>query len=178
MAIFVSDGKIAFDLTKVYASASAGTNAQDQPPAFGLRVRTNAGSEYLFARCQSDCSQYDFVAFGFYGDSASATPIPRFVPITTTNIAALGSGPVGCVQVSVASSYGAWVCMESMGAERGNVLIACEGKVPLYTTGTAGKLDDTTVSAGYVIGVVIGTSATSASAPQIYMNAPHVGAHA
>lgn len=177
MADFVTDGKIGIDLTAVYASASAASQVQ-LPVAPGTIVHTTNNGRYMFARCESDCNPRDFVAFGFYGDSASSTPIPRFVPITTTNIAALGFGTVGCVQNSVASSYYTWVCLNSNGGIRGNVLIACEGKVPLYTTATAGKLDDTTVSAGLVIGCVIGTSATSASAPQIFFNNPSVQAHA
>jgi hypothetical protein len=50
------------------------------------------------------------------------------------------------------------------------LLIACNPKVPLYTTGTAGKLDDTTVSAGFIQGIVANTSATSASAPYCMVN--------
>jgi hypothetical protein len=40
----------------------------------------------------------------------------------------------------------------------------------LYTTSTAGALDDTTVSAGFIQGIVANTSATSASAPFCMVN--------
>jgi hypothetical protein len=51
-----------------------------------------------------------------------------------------------------------------------NLLVGCNPKVPLYTTSTAGALDDTTVSAGFIQGIVANTSATSASAPFCMVN--------
>jgi hypothetical protein len=171
MADFVTDGKIGIDLTAVYASTSAGSVSL-MPATPGQRVHTNNNGTYIFARCQSDCSQYDAVIFSTFGDSASLTPTTAFVPITTTNAAALGYNMVGFVQNSVASSYYTWVLLN--GYPRVNLLIAAQPKVPLYTTATAGKLDDTTVSAGYIVGLVANTSATSASAPYCVAQWPHL----
>jgi hypothetical protein len=53
-------------------------------------------------------------------------------------------------------------------------LIGCNPNVPLYTTGTAGSLDDTTVSAGYIPGLTLLTSATSASAPLAIASYPKI----
>lgn len=170
MADTVIDGRIGVDLTVVWASASAGAPVCPYNP--GETVRASNGSIYMFARCASDTSQYDTVIFSSYGASASLTPTQQFVPITTTNAAATGYNAIGFCQNSVASSYSTWVCMT--GQPRVNALIACNPKVPLYTTATAGKLDDTTVSAGYVVGVVLNTSATSASAPYAMAQWPHL----
>jgi hypothetical protein len=103
-----------------------------------------------------------------FADSASVTPVLRAVPVTTTNAAALGFNMVGFAQTAITSSYYGWIALN--GVVRVNLLIACQPKVPLYTTATAGKLDDTTVSAGYIQGVVANTSATSASAPFCVVN--------
>jgi len=161
---FVTDGKIGIDLSAVFASTSAGSAAM-QPANPGATVRTNNDGTYVWARCASDTAAFDVVVFGTYADSASATPGRAFVPITTTNAITAGvnfGNEIGFCQNSVASSYYTWVCMN--GTPRINCLVACQPKVPLYTTSTAGKLDDTLTS-GYVIGVTINTSATSASAP-------------
>lgn len=169
---FPIDGKIGIDLTAVYASTSAGS-LSTMPARPGDRVHTTNGGVYQFARCASDTAQYNAVIFSNYGDSASLTPTVSFVPVTTTNAAALGWNEIGFCQNSVASSYYTWVAMNGSNI-RCTLLIGCNPKVLLYTTATAGSLDDTTVSAGVIVGVVANTSATSASAPYVTANWPHV----
>lgn len=171
-ADYVTDGKIGIDLTATYASTSAGSTSL-WPANPGDTVRTNNEGVYVFARAQSDISTYDCVIFSTYTDSAATTPTLRAVPITTTNAAALGYNKIGFAQTSIASSYYGWIAMNGSNL-RVNVLIAAQPKVPLYTTATAGKLDDATVSAGYCVGVVLNTSATSASAPFCTAQWPHL----
>src|SRR6266436_3847247 len=162
MPDYVIDGHIGIDLTATYASTSVGsTNTLPATP--GTIVSTSNNGRYIFARAASTVNQYDCVVAGPYGDSASLTPTVSFVPITTTNAAAQGYNMVAFAQVAVASAYWGWFCVNGM--PRVNLLIACNPKVPLYTTATAGSLDDTTVSAGYIQGLTANTSATSASAP-------------
>lgn len=167
MADYVTDGKIGVDLTAIYASTSAGSTSLF-PATPGERVNTSNNGVYIFARAESTVSQYDCVIFSTYADSASATPILRATPITTTNAAAMGYAMVGFAQVAVTSAYYGWFAIN--GLVKVNLLIAAQPKVPLYTTSTAGSLDDATVSAGYIQGIVANTSATSASAPYCIVN--------
>jgi len=167
MADYVTDGKIGIDLTATYASTSAGSTSLF-PVTPGTRVNTSNNGVYMFVRAESDIAAYDAVIMSTFADSASLTPVMRAVPVTTTNAAALGYNMVGFAQNAIASSYYGWVGIN--GLLKVNLLIACNPKVPLYTTGTAGKLDDTTVSAGYIQGIVANTSATSASAPYCMVN--------
>jgi len=167
MADYVTDGKIGIDLTATYASTSAGSTTLF-PVTPGTRVNTSNNGVYMFVRAESDIAAYDAVIMSTFADSASLTPVMRAVPVTTTNAAALGYNMVGFAQNAIASSYYGWVGIN--GLLKVNLLIACNPKVPLYTTSTAGKLDDTTVSAGYIQGVVANTSATSASAPYCMVN--------
>jgi len=169
MADYVTDGKIGIDLTATYASTSAGSTTLF-PVTPGTRVNTSNNGVYMFVRAESDIAAYDAVIMSTFADSASLTPVMRAVPVTTTNAAALGYNMVGFAQNAIASSYYGWVGIN--GLLKVNLLIACNPKVPLYTTSTAGKLDDTTVSAGYIQGVVANTSATSASAPFCMVNNP------
>ena len=166
---YVTDGKIGVDLTATYASTSAGGTALF-PATPGEQVSASNNGRYMFARAASTVSQFDCVIFSPYENSAAATPpLTQAVPITTTNAAALGNGsPIGFAQSSVASAYYGWFMLN--GTPRVNLLVSCNPKVMLYTTSTAGSLDDTTVSAGFVQGLVALTSATSASAPYCYAN--------
>jgi len=167
MADYITDGKIGVDLTATYASTSAGSTTLF-PVTPGTRVNTTNNGVYVFARAESTINQFDAVIMSTYADSASSTPVLRAVPVTTTNAAALGYNMVGFAQTAIASSYYGWIGIN--GVLQVNLLVACQPKVPLYTTGTAGKLDDTTVSAGYIQGIVANTSATSASAPFCVVN--------
>ena len=167
MADYVTDGKIGIDLTATYASTSAGSTSLF-PVTPGSRVTTSNNGVYMFVRAESDIAAYDAVIMSTFADSASLTPVMRAVPVTTTNAAALGYNMVGFAQNAIASSYYGWVGIN--GLLKVNLLIACNPKVPLYTTSTAGKLDDTTVSSGYIQGIVANTSATSASAPYCMVN--------
>lgn len=169
MADYVTDGKIGIDLTATYASTSAGSTSMF-PVTTGTQVSTSNNGRYIFARAESDIAAFDAVIFSTYADSASLTPILRAVPITTTNAAALGYSMVGFAQNAITSSYYGWIALN--GTVRVKLLVGCNPKVPLYTTGTAGSLDDTTVSAGYIQGIVANTSATSASAPFCIINNP------
>ena len=167
MADYITDGKIGVDLTATYASTSAGSTSLF-PVTPGTRVNTSNNGVYVFARAESTISQFDAVIMSTFADSASSTPVLRAVPVTTTNAAALGFNMVGFAQTAIASSYYGWIGIN--GVLQVSLLIACQPIVPLYTTATAGKLDDTTVSAGYIQGVVANTSATSASAPFCVVN--------
>jgi len=169
MPDYVTDGKIGIDLTATYASTSAGSTSLF-PVTPGSRVTTSNNGVYMFVRAESDIAAYDAVIMSTFADSASLTPVMRAVPVTTTNAAALGYNMVGFAQNAIASSYYGWVGIN--GLLKVNLLIACNPKVPLYTTSTAGKLDDTTVSSGYIQGIVANTSATSASAPFCMVNNP------
>ena len=167
MADYITDGKIGVDLTATYASTSAGSTTLF-PVTPGTRVNTTNNGVYVFARAESDISAFDAVIMSTYADSASSTPVLRAVPVTTTNAKDLGFNMVGFAQTAITSSYYGWIGIN--GVLQVNLLVACQPKVPLYTTATAGKLDDTTVSAGYIQGIVANTSATSASAPFCVVN--------
>lgn len=180
MADYVTDGKIGIDLTATYASTSAGSTSL-MPAKPGDRVTTSNNGTYMFARAQSDISQYNAVVFGTYADSSLSSdstrvPVMAAVPLTTTNgIAggANGDGMVGIAQVNIASSYYGWIALNGS-ALKVTTLIAAQPKLPLYTTSTAGSLMSTTVSSGYVSGITINTSATSASAPWCVANWPKI----
>lgn len=94
------------------------------------------------------------------GDAVVIDNLGGAVPVTTTNSAT--SKRIAVSAVSIASSYFGWV---QVGGKLVVKLAAnCAPNVPLYTTATAGVLDDAVVSTGLVIGLVANTSISNATA--------------
>lgn len=126
----------------------------------GTVVNTTDGGSMMYVQATSTIAQYD--ACIIINTSSAAGASIGCVPVTTTN--ALTSQRLAFAQTAIASASYGWVHL-SGNSIRVKSLIACQPAVPLFTTATAGSLDDTTVTAGYCLGVVLMSSATSASAP-------------
>lgn len=90
--------------------------------------------------------------------------------LTTTNAAT--SPRIGFAQVSIATGAFGWVHLG--GKPIVNLAAQCEDGVPLFTTATAGVLDDATVSAGYVAGLISVTTISNATAVTCVAQYPHV----
>jgi hypothetical protein len=176
---FCTDSTIGVDLTATFLSASAASTVQ-LPFRTGQMVHANNNGKYIFCRADSTICTNMAVILGFGADSATLVtaavpPIIRAIPLTTTNAApgnVGGSNMVGFAQTSIDSARFGWIQLEGLGNV--NVLISCNPKVPLFTTSTAGSLDDATVSAGYVLGIFALTSAGSASAPLCWFHDVHI----
>ena len=136
----------------------------------GTVVYGTDGSKWIYVQALSTIAQYDAVII--LASASAANTNVGAVPVTTTN--ALTSPRIGFAQVAIASSKYGWVALEGNNL-RVKTLIACQPAVPLFTTATAGSLDDTVVTAGHVHGVVLRSSATSASAPTCTATHPHIG---
>lgn len=126
----------------------------------GTHVMTSDGGEAIYVQATSTINQYD--ACIIINTSSATGASIGCVPVTTTN--ALTSQRLAFAQTAIASSSYGWVYVSGNNI-RVNSAIACQPAVPLYTTATAGVLDDAVVTAGYCLGVVLKSSATSASAP-------------
>jgi hypothetical protein len=154
MASFPTSGRAGISLTTTYASGTT------PPFSTGLMTDLSDGGQAIFVRATSTIAQYD--ACIVINTSSAVGASIGAVPVTTTN--ALTSQRLAFAQVAITSGDYGWLYTRGNNL-RVNTLIACQPAVPLYTTSTAGSLDDTTVTAGYCLGVVLMSSATSASAP-------------
>jgi hypothetical protein len=135
----------------------------DTSPSFavGTTVNLNDGGQAVYVRASSDVAQYSAVSVRFDN---------TVVPITTTNSA--NSKVVGFAQASIASAYYGWV--QIGGKPIVKLAASCAPFVPLYTTATAGTLDDAVVSGGLVAGIVALTTASGATALTCVAGYPHV----
>lgn len=146
-------------LTATETSATGDASWSPKIPV-GTTVSLSDGGEAMYVRATSTIAQYD--ACIIINTSSATGASIGCVPVTTTN--ALTSQRLCFAQTAIASADYGWVHLKGNNI-RTKCLIACQPAVPLFTTATAGSLDDTTVTAGYCLGVVAMSSATSASAP-------------
>jgi len=94
--------------------------------------------------------------------TASASAIATLV--STGNVLS-APGYLAINQADVSADQYGWFYTEIRQSGRVRTLIAAQPFVALYTTGTGGVVDDAVVSAGRIEGLMVLTSATSASAP-------------
>jgi hypothetical protein len=121
----------------------------------GTTVKTNDGGEAVFCQALSAIGQYNAVVISS-GHVASN--------LTTTNVAAGDGGiskQVGWSQTSIAISAFGWI--HTAGRPIGEVAANCANQAILFTTATAGVVDDATISAALIAGVVMKVGATSVS---------------
>lgn len=140
------------------ALGSTDTTAQF---ATGTVVNLNDGGQAVYVQAASSVAQYDAVA---------VLSNNTVVPVTTTNSAS--SKRVGFAQTSIASGSYGWV--QTGGVPVVKLAASCLPNVPLYTTATAGTLDDAVVSGGLVAGIVATVSASGATAVTCVAGYPHV----
>jgi len=127
----------------------------------GTVVNLDDGGQAVYVQASSDVAQYSAVSVRFDN---------TVVPITTTNSA--NSKVVGFAQASIASASYGWV--QIGGKPVVKLAASCLPAVPLYTTATAGTLDDAPVSGGLVAGIVALTTASGATALTCVAGYPHV----
>lgn len=118
----------------------------------GTIVNTSDGGQAMYVKSSTSAlSTYAAVSISQNGIATM---------LTTTNGAT--SPRVGFAQTSIATSNYGWVQLG--GQFLVNVAAQCASSVPLFTTSTAGVLDDATVTAGYVMGLVSQQSISNATA--------------
>lgn len=142
MATFPIGGLAGVSLTTTDASARYAVNTV---------VDLSDGGIATYVSATSTISTYNAVIIDGAGGA---------VPVTTTNSA--NSKRIAFAQTSIASGYCGWV---QTGGRPVIMLAAnCDDNVPLYTTATAGVLDDAVVSGGLVIGLTSTVTISNATA--------------
>jgi hypothetical protein len=135
-------------LATTYAGTT--TDGEKAPMALGTIIEATDGSRWMFVQAAEIITQYMAVGID---ENCQATKL------TTTNAAA-GYG-VGFAQVTFADNDFGWVCVHASGNINVLVKASCAADVQLYTTSTAGVLDDTSAGVTLIRGVVIVTAATT-----------------
>ena len=129
----------------------------EQKHPLNTQVMADDGALYQYIQASESLSQYQVVAI--YGDGTG-----RQMHTSIANAAGvLQARVVGFAQTSIASAYYGWV------ARSGQRLVFrvsddCAAGAALFTTATAGELDDATISGCHLPGVQLTTTASLATA--------------
>lgn len=127
--------------------------------AEGTQVLGTDGSLFEYCNTLSAIAAYNAVCIDDAGDASN---------LTTTNAASYKK--VGVAQISIAVSCYGWI--QRSGKMQVNVAANCNDFVALFTTATAGVLDDATVSECLVLGLNTYSSTVTASAVSALAAAP------
>lgn len=160
---FVTDGMVGVDLTLTTpVPAIAGNNdGIGGLYALGTRVTASDGSVWVYVQAEAAIAQYSWVAID-----------ENFEAVLGTKALADAGHMVGFAQVAFADDDFGWVCVHGANISV-RVLASCAADVQLYTSGTAGALDDTSGSQTLIRGVVLVAAATStASTRECIANYP------
>lgn len=122
----------------------------------GRTHTTEANVVYQYVKASSAIAQYAYAKISGDGNFTAAEGTTTLLPNTEPAM-------VGCAQVAIASGSYGWVVRK--GLHTGKFAASCVQDVKIYTTGTAGVVDDaaTTLINGLKLLTTI-TSATSALA--------------
>lgn len=143
MATHVTDGCVGVDLTLVTT-----VPAYEQ----GQIVNLSDGGQAIYVKATSDIAQYD--ACTLYVDNSARS--------ATTSSAAIFKAVGFADEVSIAASSFGWLRIS--GRPKVKLAANCADQVPLFTTTTAGVLDDATVTQGFVTGIVSTVTISNATA--------------
>lgn len=139
----VTSSMIGVNLTRVDASAMF---------PLGTLVNLSDGGQAMYVKSSvSALSTYAAVSIGLNGIATMAL---------TANMET--TPRMGFAQTSIGTSKYGWVQLG--GQVLVNLAANCDDNVPLFTTTTAGVLDDATASTGYVMGLVATRTISNATA--------------
>lgn len=154
-----------FHTTPIILGQALDSVSTTQLMPLGSRVKTDDGGEAVYVQALSGVAQFNGVVIN----------VDYTVNALSTTAVADGTGTskeVAWAQVSAASGSYLWV--QASGRPKGKLAADCADRVILFTTATAGVLDDATISAALLSGVVSKTTISNATA--ITLMVPN-GAH-
>ena len=148
---YATSGIVGVDLSRTFDGTT--TDGAGAPFTLGTRITATDGSHWVFVQAGAAITLYDCVGID---ENFQATAI------TKTNADA--GYQVGFAQVAFDDNDFGWVAVHAPG----NITVRCAGScaadVQLYTTSTAGVLDDTSASQTLIRGVVlVSTNGTTAA---------------
>jgi hypothetical protein len=162
MMAYVTSGQLGVDLART--SDGTTTDGEDREFALGNRVTATDGSNWVYVQAGAAITQYSWVAID-----------ENYQAVMGTKALADAGHQVGFAQVAFDDNDFGWVCVHGPGNITARVLASCAADVQLYTSGTAGALDDTSASQTLIRGVVLVAAATNTASSReaiaVYPNA-------
>lgn len=144
----ITSGLAGANLTKLTAGTT--TDGAGAEFALGTTAIASDGSEWQYVQAGAAITIYSWVAIDENFQAVMGTKA----------LADVGHG-VGFAQVAFADNDLGWVCIKAGGNINVRLLNSCAADVQLYTSGTAGILDDTSASQTLIRGVVAVVAASN-----------------
>lgn len=145
---YVTDGKIGTRLDATYTGTT--TDGENAPFALGTRASGTDGSEWVLVQAGAAITQYSWVAID-----------ENYQAVMGTKALADVGHQVGFAQVAFADNDFGFVACHAPGNISVRLLASCAADVQLYTSGTAGAMDDTSASQTLLRGVVAVVAASN-----------------
>lgn len=148
MAVFSTTNLAGVNLTDVQAAPATF--------AVGTVVSLSDGGEAIYVKALSEISTYAYALI--YADGTAQMATTTLATTAGTTSTKRGAW----AQASIPSGYYGW--LQISGTPKGNLAANCDDQAPLYTTATAGVLDDATVSGGLIGGTISTVTISNATA--------------
>jgi hypothetical protein len=145
---YVTSGQVGIDLDATTAGTT--TNGADAVYALGQSVTATDGSQWVYVQAGAAITQYSWLSID-----------ENFQAVMGTTALAAAGHAVGFAQVGFADNEFGWVCVHAPGNIRVRALNSCAADVQLYTSGTAGVLDDTSAGVNLIRGCVLVVAASN-----------------
>lgn len=123
--------------------------------ALGTRVPAIDNQEYVYVLADTAITQYQWVGID---EDFDAAPLTKAI--------ADDGWQIGVAQVAIADAKYGWVAVKGANLTA-NVAGSCGADVALYTTSTAGRLDDTSTSQTKIDGAVVVTANGTTAAANV-----------
>ncbi len=156
--VFTDSGRLGVDVTATPAGTGTSSN-EGNDFAVGTVVTAKDNQEWMKVHAATVITQFDAVGID-----------ENYEASALTKAMADDGWAVGFAQVAFADNDFGWVAIKGSNI---NVRVAasCAADVSLYTTSTAGVLDDTSASQTLITGIVMPTLNATASATNVEVNA-------
>jgi hypothetical protein len=155
---------IGVDVTDTSSLQSGSSSVYEPEFQLGGRAALSDGGETMYIKASSAITAGDVLLI----DSAGAA-----APITTALCdagTATAHKYIGVAHTTLASGQHGWACTRGVPTAGISVLASCVKGSPLYTTSTAGALDDTSSSSHLISGIQITATATGAAVTAGYLS--------
>jgi len=151
---FITSGVIGVNLTETVAGTGTLSDQGNQYKV-GTIALADEGQTFMYVHAAGAVDQYDFVSIDEDGEATALA-----------DAGGAAGHTLGVAQTALADNDFGWVCVDApKGGVNGNILASCAADTEaLFTTGTAGHVDDAT-SAGAIrlVGVVAVAAAPAAN---------------
>lgn len=157
MAAFAITPLSGIDITATSSLASGSLTVYS--PEFGLGNRvTMSDGEAIYIKAAAAITSGDVLLITM--STGSATGITTALTDAGTTTA---GQLIGVAHTTLASGQHGWACLKGVPTDGINVAASCVRGSPLYTTTTAGRLDDTSTSSHLILGIELTATATGAA---------------